>query len=971
MTNQHVGAHPRIPRLIRLFSVPILLGWLALIVVVNVVVPQLEAVGEAHSVSLAPNDAPSMEAMQRIGKTFQEFDSNSSAMIVLEGDQPLTDAAHKYYDGLIDKLEADKKHVEHIQDFWGDPLTASGAQSADGKAAYVQVYLAGNQGETLANESVEAVRDIVAKSPPPPGIKVHVTGPAPLTNDQHNAGDESLQLITAITIGVIFVMLLFVYRSIITVLLVLVMMFFGLAAARGIVAALGYYELIGLSTFAVNLLTTLAIAAATDYAIFLVGRYHEARENGEDRETAFYTMYHGTAHVILGSGLTIAGATFCLHFTRLPYFQTLGIPLAIGMLVAVATALTMAPAMLTICSRFGMFDPKRAMKTRGWRRIGTAIVRWPGPILAASVALALVGLLALPSYKPSYNDRNFLPPDIPANQGYAAADRHFPQARLNPEMLLVETDHDVRNSADMLVVDRIAKSIFHVPGVGRVQSITRPEGTPIEHTSIPFLISMQGTTQQMNQDYMDKVMANMKKQADDMQTSIDTMERMQSITVQMAATTHSMVEKMKNMTVDVAELRDNIANFDDFFRPLRNYFYWEPHCFNIPICWSLRSIFDTLDGIDTMTDDIQALMPDMERLDSLMPQMVALMPSMIETMKSMKTISLTMYQSQKSQQDQQKAMQENQGAMGEAFDASKNDDSFYLPPEVFDNADFKRGMKMFVSPDGKAVRFIISHEGDPATPEGIKLIPQIKNAAFEAIKGTPLEGSKIYLAGTASTYKDMQEGSNWDLLIAGISSLCLIFIIMLLLTRAVIASAVIVGTVLLSLGTSFGLSVLIWEHLLGQPLHWMVLAMSVIILLAVGSDYNLLLVSRFKEEIHAGINTGIIRSMAGTGAVVTSAGLVFAFTMMSMAVSNLVVIGQVGTTIGLGLLFDTLVIRSFMTPSIAAMMGRWFWWPQNIRTRPKPVPWPKPGRHSADTPVSVGAGDGSGAVDENPTGPIR
>jgi RND superfamily putative drug exporter len=228
-----------------------------------------------------------------------------------------------------------------------------------------------------------------------------------------------------------------------------------------------------------------------------------------------------------------------------------------------------------------------------------------------------------------------------------------------------------------------------------------------------------------------------------------------------------------------------------------------------------------------------------------------------------------------------------------------------------------------------------------------------------------LEGSRIYLAGTASTYKDMSEGSNWDLLVAGIASLCLIFIIMLLITRAVIASAVIVGTVLLSLGTSFGLSVLIWQHIIGIQLHWMILAMSVIILLAVGSDYNLLLVSRFKEEIHAGINTGIIRSMGGTGAVVTSAGLVFAFTMMSMVVSDLTVVGQVGTTIGLGLLFDTLVIRSFMTPSIAAMMGRWFWWPQRVRARPKPVPWPTPARHSADnTPVGVGAGD------EHPTGPI-
>jgi putative drug exporter of the RND superfamily len=934
MSNTHVGAHPLIPRMIRVFSVPILLGWLALTVIVNVVVPQLEVVGQNHAVSLAPNDAPSMQATKRVGHDFHEFDSNSSAMIVLEGDQPLGADAHQYYDGLIKKLEADTKHVEHIQDFWGDPLTASGSQSADNKAAYVQLYLAGNQGESLANESVEAVRNIVATTAPPPGLKTYVTGPAPLTADQQHAGDKSLRLITMITIGVIFVMLLLVYRSVVTVLLVLVMVFIELAAARGIVAFLGYHDLIGLSTFAVNLLTMVAIAAGTDYAIFLVGRYHEARQTGEDGETAFYTMYHGTAHVILGSGLTIAGATYCLSFTRLPYFQTLGVPLAIGMLVAVLAALTMAPALIAVATRFGVMEPKRKMKTRGWRRVGTAVVRWPGPILAAAMGLALVGLLALPGYRPGYNDRNYLPADIPANVGYAAADRHFSQARMNPELLLIETDHDVRNSADMLVVDRIAKGVFHIPGIARVQTITRPLGTPIEHTSIPFQISLQGTTQTMNQDYMQARMKDMLAMADQMQTMIDTMEKMMSIMRDMSGTVHDMVGRMHGMVVDVGALRDHIADFDDFFRPLRNYFYWEPHCFDIPICWSIRSVFDTLDGIDTMSDDIQNLMPDMDHLDSLMPQMLTLLPPMIATMKSMKTMMLTMHSTFGGLQDQMAAMQKNQTAMGQAFDASKNDDSFYLPPEVFDNPDFKRGLKMFVSPDGKAVRFIVSHEGDPASTEGISHINPIKNAVFEAIKGTPLEGSKIYLGGTAATYKDMKEGSNDDLVIAGIASLCLIFIIMLILTRSVIAALVIVGTVLLSLGASFGLSVLIWQYILGVELHWMILAMSVILLLAVGSDYNLLLVSRFKEEIHAGLNTGIIRSMAGTGAVVTSAGLVFAFTMMSMVVSDLRVVGQVGTTIGLGLLFDTLVVRSFMTPSIAALLGRWFWWPQRVRSHP-------------------------------------
>jgi RND superfamily putative drug exporter len=934
MSNTHFGAHPIIPRMIRVFSVPILLGWLALTVIVNAVVPQLEVVGQTHAVSMAPNDAPSMQAMKRAGQDFHEFDSNSSAMIVLEGDQPLGADAHHYYDGLIQRLEADKKHVEHIQNFWGDPLTASGSQSADNKAAYVQLYLAGNQGESLANESVEAVRHIVANSPPPPGLKSYVTGPAPLTADQQHAGDKSIKLITAVTIGVIFVMLLLVYRSIVTVLLVLALVFIELAAARGIVAFLGYHDLIGLSTFAVNLLTTLAIAAGTDYAIFLVGRYQEARQAGEDRETAFYTMYHGTAHVILGSGLTIAGATYCLSFTRLPYFQTLGVPLAIGMVVAVVAATTMAPAVMAVASHFGLFDPKRKLKTRGWRRVGTAVVRWPGPILAASLALALVGLLALPSYKTNYNDRNYLPADIPANLGYAAADRHFSQARMNPEMLLIETDHDVRNSADMLVVDRIARGIFHIPGIARVQSITRPLGTPIEHTSIPFQISMQNTTQQLNMDYMQARMKDMLDMSDQMQTMIDSMGQMVSIMRDLSGTMHDMVGKMKGMVADVGEMRDHISDFDDFFRPIRNYFYWERHCFDIPVCWALRSVFDTLDGIDTMSDDIQNLMPDMDHMDALMPQMLTLLPPMIATMQTMRTTMLTMHSTFGGLQDQMQAAQKNATAMGQAFDASKNDDSFYLPPEVFDNPDFKRGLKMFVSSDGKAVRFMISHEGDPASTDGISHITPIKNAAFEAIKGTPLEGSKIYLGGTAATYKDMKEGSSSDLVIAGIASLCLIFIIMLILTRSVIAAFVIVGTVLLSLGASFGLSVLIWQHILGVELHWMILPMSVIILLAVGSDYNLLLVSRFKEEIGAGLKTGIIRSMAGTGAVVTSAGLVFAFTMMSMVVSDLRVVGQVGTTIGLGLLFDTLVVRSFMTPSIAALLGRWFWWPQRVRLRP-------------------------------------
>ncbi|MBP2454273.1 MMPL/RND family transporter [Mycolicibacterium lutetiense] len=928
----------KIARVLRKLSVPIILVWVGIAAFLNVAVPQLEDVGEMRSVSMSPQEAPAVIATQRIGQVFDEYTSNSSAMIVLEGQEKLGEDSRRYYSELIEKLRADTKHVEHVQDLWSDPLTASGVQSGDGKAVYVSANLAGDQGEALSLESVEAVKRIAESIPAPDGVEVFVTGSAAMTAEQTEAGHGSMRLVEALTFLVIIVMLLTIFRSIMTTVLIILMVAVSLLTVRGAVAFLGYYEIIGLSTFATSLLVTLAIAISVDYAIFFVGRYQEARHSGEDRESAYYTMFGGTAHVIVGSGLTIAGATYCLSFTRLPYFQTLGVPLAIGMLVLIATALTFGPAMVTVAGRF--VDPKRAMRVRGWRKVGAAVVRWPGPILIATIAVSLIGLLALPGYKTSYNDRLYLPGDIASNQGYAAAERHFSPARLNPEMLMIESDRDLRNPADFLVIEKIAKAVFQVEGIGRVQTITRPDGTPIKNTTIPYMISQQSTLQRLNEKYNTDRTADMTNQVADMQNTIESMDKMTAITIEMADTTSQMVSSMDGMVANLETLRDNIANFDDFFRPIRNYLYWEPHCFNIPMCWSIRSVFDVIDGMDVMTSDMNEMMPQMRRLNTLMPQMIAIMPEMKQTMVNMREMMLTMQQTQQGMQEQQRIMAETSTEMGKAFTDSMNDDSFYLPAEAFENPDFAKGLEQFLSPDGHAVRFIINHEGDPMSAAGIERIDSIKNAAKKAIKGTPFEGSTIYLGGTAATFKDMADGTKFDLIIAGVAAVGLIFLIMLLLTRAIVAAVVIVGTVVLSLGASFGVSVLLWQYLLGIELHWMVLPMAVIILLAVGADYNLLVVSRLKEEIHAGLNTGMIRALGGSGSTVTAAGMVFAFTMMVMAVSDLTIMGQVGTTIGLGLLFDTLVIRAFMTPSIAALLGKWFWWPQRVRSRPIPQPWP-------------------------------
>ena len=298
------ASRPALARAIRQWSVPILLVWVVLAALSNIAVPNLEDVAKAHNVSLNTPDAPSFKAMQHIGKVFHEFDSDSSAMIVLEGDKPLGDSAHQYYNAVVSKLKRDTKHVEHVQDFWGDPLTAAGSQSKDGRAAYVQVYLAGNQGDALGNESVDAIRSAVAHTSAPTGVKAYVTGAAPLVTDQFEVGSKGIFKVTVTTVLVILAMLLWVYRSV-TAILVLVTVIFEMAAARGIVALLGNVGLIGLSTYATNLLTLLVIAAGTDYAIFFVGRYHEARHDG--RGSRNRVLHHVPRDDSCGVGFGVDG----------------------------------------------------------------------------------------------------------------------------------------------------------------------------------------------------------------------------------------------------------------------------------------------------------------------------------------------------------------------------------------------------------------------------------------------------------------------------------------------------------------------------------------------------------------------------------------------------------------------------------------------------------------------------------------
>lgn len=932
--SEHRSKRPFVPRMVRALAIPIIVCWALIAVTTNTFVPQVEKVAEELAGPMVPHYAPSQRALLHIGEKFHESDSTNLTMVVFEADRLLGDQDHHYYDDLMLRLKRDTAHVQYVMDLWGKPFTAAGAQSVDGKCTYVLLRLAGDIGQIQANASVNAVRDIIKKDPPPPGLKVYVSGAAPLASDTLSIANASLNNVTIVTIFLILAMLLLVYRRFSTLLVPLAGVLIEMLVAKGVISTLGHFGYIELSSFAVNIVIALTLGAGTDYGIFLLGRYHEARQAGESREDAYYIAYKGVAPIVIGSGLTIAGACYCLTFARLNYFHTMGPAVAISMLFTIAMAMTLGPAILTVGSLFGLFDPKSKAKATLYRRIGASVVRWPVPILAASSAVVMIGAVFVPTYRQNYDDRQYQPAGAPANLGFAAADRHFPKSKLFSEMLMVETDHDMRNSADFISLDRVARSLIRLPGVAMVQSITRPMGRPLEHAKIPYLFTTQGSGNGQQLPFSMQQNANTDEQAQIQTHSVAVLRKEIDFFQQMSDQLHQTALTVADLQQITDQMNSQISNLDDFFRPIKSYFYWERHCFDIPVCWAFRSVFDALDNIDKLAEDINAAKASIEAIDRIVPQIITQLKLTADDTEALAALLVKSYGSADLQAMQTDQTFNDSVNVGLDFDAARSDDFFYIPREGFDNEDVKTGMKLLMSPDGKAARFIVTHEGNAMGPEGVEHVDQFPGAITTILKETSLAGARVYIGGSGSNDKDIKAYAANDLLIAAIAAFVLIFLIMMVITRSLFAALVIPATVAFSYAGAFGLSVLFWQHLIGLHLHWLILPLTFIILVAVGSDYNLLLIARVKDEVHAGINTGLIRALGSTGGVVTSAGLVFAFTMLAMLSSDLRTIGQMGSTVCIGLLLDTLIVRSFVVPCLIRILGPWFWWPTLVRARP-------------------------------------
>ena len=244
-------------------------------------------------------------------------------------------------------------------------------------------------------------------------------------------------------------------------------------------------------------------------------------------------------------------------------------------------------------------------------------------------------------------------------------------------------------------------------------------------------------------------------------------------------------------------------------------------------------------------------------------------------------------------------------------------------PEVRDQLD------LFLAEDDTRTRLFVGLSESPFAPEALEAVDRIREIAALSLNGSPLEDATVAPTGATAFFSDLDEAADEDFGLIVVAVVIGVFLVLVLLLRAIVAPVYMVVTVLLSFGAALGLATIWFQGVLGHGgLAWWIPPFLYVLLVALGADYNIYLMSRVREEAeHRTTREAVAEATRSTGGVITSAGLILAGTFAALMWADMRSLAQMGFATTVGILLDTFVVRTLLVPAIATMLGRHNWWP--------------------------------------------
>ncbi|WP_082974474.1 RND family transporter [Mycobacterium sp. E1715] len=1005
------GIFPRLGRLIVRRPWLVIGVWIATAGVLSLTAPSLEQISQQHPVAILPADAPVLAATRNMNAAFGEAGLQSIAVVVLSDGKGLTPADEGTYRNLVEALRRDSRDVAMVQDFLTTPPLRELMTSKDHQAWMLPVGLPGDLGSPQSKQAYARVADTVKQTVAGSTLRANLTGPASTVADLNLTGQRDRARIELAIVVLLFVILLVIYRNPVTMVLPLLTIGTSAVVAQRLVAVVGSAGL-GIANQTVIFMSGMMVGAGTDYAVFLISRYHDYVRQGVASDEAVVKALASIGKVIAASAATVAITFLGMVFTRLGILRTVGPVLGISVAVVFFAAITLLPALLVLAGRRGWIAPRSDLSRRFWRRSGVNIVRRPKTHLLASalVLVILAGCAGLARY--NYDDRKALPGTVESSIGYAALDKHFSTNLIIPEYLFISSPQDLRTARALADLEQMAQRISQVPGVAMVRGITRPTGQSLEQAKTSWQAGEVGDKLDAGSKQivdhtgdLDRLAGGANTMAGklgDVRTQVNQAVSAVGGLVDALATLQNVfggnralaelegAERLVNGMRSLGDAIDANANFvannSDWVNPVLGALENSPMCSAEPACVNAREELQRLvtardDGTLGKISELARQLRATEAVHTLAATVSGLRRALSTVIGAMGSLGMgspggmrakitflqqgtnTLADGSRQLADGVQQLVDQVKKMGfglgeaSAFLLSMKKEAttpamagFYIPAQALSYAtgeggkpaelpggvqdlmggmtadQLKRLAGAFVSPDGHAMRYLIQTDLDPFSTAAMDQVNAIGAAAQGAQPNTTLADAKVSVVGLPVVLKETRDYSDHDLRFIIAMTICVVLLILIALLRAVVAPLYLIGTVIVSYMSALGIGVIVFQFLLGAQMHWSVPGLTFVILVAVGADYNMLLISRLRDESASGIRTGVVRTVSSTGGVITAAGLIMAASMYGLVFASLSTVIQAGFVLGTGLLLDTFLLRTVTVPAIAVLVGRANWW---------------------------------------------
>jgi RND superfamily putative drug exporter len=842
--------------------------WFLVATVLTVVAPDIDDVAVSDQRAFLPASAPSLDANEVVKKYFPDRVSPSGAVVVVDagtGNRADEGTAAQLVDELTSWLSGPGAPVgvdQVLSPTLGDEQTKASLTSPDGQVALLLTRFTAVGTEPSTEEAIAAIRDRLAEAPP--DVDVYLTGDGPILAAYGSDSKGSVDSTTWITILLVVVILLIIYRSPVSPIIPLLTIGLAYFISRGVVAFLGSGPLT-ISMYTNVFLIVVLFGAGTDYCLFLISRFREEMADVDSPGPAVKTTVRTIGETIASSAGTVIVGLAMMAAAELGLYNTTGPSIAIGVAIALLAGLTFTPALLAVLGHYA-FWPRKA------RHIGERGLwhSWAGRVIGRPVAALLVPVIVLvplavygAGLVRDFDLLGDLPKEDETRQGFDVLATHFGPGQMQPLNVVAIDPAGFDTPQGLGNVVKLQALLEGTPHVTTVRSLT---GSLDEKTL--SVADQLGTQAQAVREGTDELRAGA---ADG---------TVPSGQLQAAA---AALTGVYGYLIELAGAYPEVVGDSGY-----------------------QEATAALTDLATVPQALQAAG------DAARQQAIAL-----EAVVSLEALAAGL------------------DSLREAF--ADRPGAILLPQLYLNNNEGLRALRdAYLSADGTAARLQVVLDAGPYSSEAMDTTRAMRETLDAA-------GFDAVVEGDSAVLLDLQEASNRDMTRAMVYVLGGVFVVLVLLLRALVSPIYLILTILLSYGATLGVVRLLFVDLLGAAgIVWWVPMFMFVMLVALGMDYNIFLIGRVKEEVVVhGTPSGTRLALARTGGIITSAGIIMAGTFASMLSASLLGLLQIGFAVAFGVLLDTFVVRTTLVPAITVLLGRWSWWP---RRGPggKPLPSPHP-----------------------------